>query len=303
MMRNRKLKQLYDFTEADLEANRQGDLTPRQRLVLRGKQKGNQIGAAVLFLLFLGMTLLGIYQLAMYFMNPIGSLPTLWALLAVFGAILTLVIPLASRRESNTLESDLKTGRVEQMAGMGWREKRVVRTRNGGKQTYYYVRVGQFNMGMVTEDVYEAYLSEHYYRLYYLPRSRRVVAVENIDLSEVNAPPQKPKNKNNGDEQIRPGKQISYLVYSLRGQGTYTAAIKWYAAQGQPPKVAWQEQGSDAALLHQQALQHLPKVQSTMQNQGWDITGQKDEGEVAETAAFRRVYTMEHVQVSDGMDG
>ncbi|MFN8371945.1 MAG: hypothetical protein U0694_03595 [Anaerolineae bacterium] len=300
MMRNRKLKQLYDFTEADLEANRQGHLTPRQRLVLQSKNKGNQIGAAVLFLLFLGMALLGIYQVGMYFMNPVGSLPALWTLLAVFGVILTVAIPLASRRESNTLEADLKTGHLEQMAGMGWREKRVVRTRNG-KQTYYYVRVGQFNMGMVSEDVYEAYLSEHYYRLYYLPRSRRVVAVENIDLSEVNAPPQKPKSKNDSNEQTPLSKQTSYLVYSLRGEGTYTAAIKWYAAQGQPPKVAWQQQGSDAQVLHQQALQHLPKVQSDMQNQGWDITTQKDEGEIAETAAFRRVYTMEHV--TDGMDG
>jgi hypothetical protein len=34
-----------------------------------------------------------------------------------------------------------------------------------------------------------------------------------------------------------------------------------------------------------------------MQNQGWEFTNEKDEGEIANKATFRRVYTMERVRV------
>jgi hypothetical protein len=295
---NRKLKSLYGTTEPDLAANRNGEITPRQVQWLHGKRGENQIKGAFLFFLSLGLAAVGGYQSYLYFRNPVGNPPTLWVILLVAGGILAIVLPIAVRREGDNMSEDIKVGRVEQQAGVGWRQKRVVRNKYGS-QTYYYVRVGDFNMGAVDEDTYNAFLSDHCYRVYYLPRSRHIVSVEQIDCSERNAPPPKPKQKNAPEVEMPLNKEISFLVYSLRGQGTYTAAIKWYIAKDKPPKVAWQKQGDDTTTLNQEALQRLPNIANGMQNQGWEVTDEKDEGEISDNATFRRVYTMERVRVEN----
>jgi hypothetical protein len=295
---NRKLKSVYGFNEPDLEANRNGQLTARQVQQLRAIHGQNQVGAAVLFVLSLGCLLLSCYQLLRFFVNPaVGNFP-LWFILAGLSLFGVIIVPIRSRRNNNTLNQDLDEGRIQYTAGVGFREKRVVRTRYGN-QTYFYVRVGDFNMGMVNEDIYDAYLNAHCYRVYYLPRSRHIVSVEMIDCMEMSAPPPQTKAKNTPEAEIPLNKETSFLVYTLRGEGTYDAAIKWYVAKDKPAKVAWQKQSDDVTTLNQEALQRLPKVQREMQNQGWEFTNEKDDGEIANKATFRRVYTMERVRVEN----
>jgi hypothetical protein len=296
-LKNRKLKNVYGFSEPDLEANQHGEITARQVAILHGARSHSQIGAAVLFFLFLGGVLLSAYQMYGFFRNPVGTFPSLWLVLFVLAGALMFIIPIVSRRETDNLDKDIAEGRIEHMAGNASRRKRVVRTRYGN-QTFYYVSVGTFNMGAVSEDIYDAYLNDHCYRVYFLPISKRVIAVEMIDPSEINAP-LKAKNKvapepeYASESEVKSEKETTFLVYSLRGNGTYNASIKWYFAEDQPPKIAWQAQGDDALALHQQASQRLPNVETNMQKRGWQITKQKEEGAVSANASFRRVYTLE----------
>jgi hypothetical protein len=126
-----------------------------------------------------------------------------------------------------------------------------------------------------------------------------------IECLEMDAPPKKEKRIAAVEEivdipALPPAKEVTYLVYSLRGQGTYRAAIKWYTAQDLAPRIAWEQQGNNAHALHQQAISRLPKVTAQLQNRGWQVTSQQDQGSVdTENAAFRQVITLERTKTEN----
>ncbi|MCX7756197.1 MAG: hypothetical protein N2117_13280 [Anaerolineales bacterium] len=158
------------FTLDDLAANREGELTPGQRM----KPLGLVIGGLVMALF-----ILGIVGFMYFLVIPEVELEANFLPLLVFGVVLS-AIGLFSVRNILTGLLDLFFPALKQIQGRVRREKRTSGGRNRST-TYHYVINGQ-NF-RVSPQAYQALVDGWEYRIYYLPRTRKLLSIEVTEVT------------------------------------------------------------------------------------------------------------------------
>ena len=158
------------FPADALEANRAGRLSPQQRNWLRSLAKtwrsnGRTIAgvAAVLGLIVLFLADKGGAERILL---GVGLL-----IVAVFMFVLSLM-------GVDTMDADLRAGKVESVEGAIAKRKQVTHGRNTSTTTYY-IDVKDKQM-VAFRDQYEAAPDAGYVRVYYVPHSLRVVNLERV---------------------------------------------------------------------------------------------------------------------------
>lgn len=164
------LQQAFNFTDADLKANRSGKITRKQiSHVLKSELP------ALFLMLFLLIALSGVFiysveSIVQRFLIFIISAPVFLALYSVLGITLNLY-------------DDLRNGKVAT-------EVNIVHKLNTGsyknpvKWHSYNIKPGEDNPALsVTESGYRILKEGSYYTVNYLPKSRIVLSVEEAPLS------------------------------------------------------------------------------------------------------------------------
>lgn len=275
-MSDARLRFLYGFTADDLNANREGYLTPRQYEDQRAQiwfggfeqwllAAATGIGGAVLLVLALTS-------------RDAGA--------ALFGGVLLLFAAAAAYAgysASRAFRDDLRAGVVARATGQADSRKVVQRTRNG-ERTYYVVRIGALHLGEVSEQVQQAFMHEHCYHVYYLPRSRAVLSGEEIDCFALDAALDKAKKPRG----VPVGETLQ-LVYTLHGESDlFEGTVSVGALR------MWHKTGSQLSELHEDGLSALMTALDGLRGSaGWRVVSKEDAGTVQYPRAdFRRVYTL-----------
>ncbi len=155
------LAKANDFTLEDLQANRQGWMSPRQRAgAIR-----RTIGWFFLLLILAG----GIVGAVLPLVGGFSAL--LLVFLSLAGAALLFLIPLTIARRQ------LRDGRVAIMDGVVGRETKRESNSDGGYSTSYYYVINQQRFS-VTGAAYHALVPGRRYRVYYLPLLNKLVSIE-----------------------------------------------------------------------------------------------------------------------------
>lgn len=164
------LAQANGFTLDDLTANRNGEVTTSQRMKpLAGVLVG--ILVVLMLLAFGGLFFFQVFSNAETGENlPVIVIPVLifgmFALLGgwmVLGGLLDIVFP-----------------SLQQAQGAGRKEKRAGGGRSRSTRYYYVIADKRFP---VTRRAYAALMEGLEYRLYYLPRTQKLVSIEPIDVT------------------------------------------------------------------------------------------------------------------------
>ena len=156
------------FDEADLQANRQGELSPTQvERVKRARRRQSIIAGVLFFALVLIATAL-IYAGQR---NQNQILVSTGLLLIAVNAILVGVMGRAFMR----LGSDLRAGNVEALAGD---VERVLR--RGRQGDNYLIRIGGASLP-VTRDIFQGFRHEAPYRIYRTAHARLLLSAEALD--------------------------------------------------------------------------------------------------------------------------
>jgi len=156
------LSKANDFALEDVQANREGWMSPRQRArVVRGT-----IGA----FFFLSLILVGGIVVAV--LASVGGFsPLLLVSLSLVGTALLFLLPLTSARRQ------LRDGRVAMMDGVVVHEMKRESDSDGGNTTSYYYVINQQKFS-VTGAAYNALVPGLHYRIYYLPHMHKLVSIE-----------------------------------------------------------------------------------------------------------------------------
>ena len=164
------LAQVNSFTLDDLTHNRNGEATPAQRM----KPLGGVILGAVFGLMALAFG--GLFFFQVYPNVDSGeALPALLIPALVLG-IFALV---GGWMFLNGL-LDMSVSSIEQAQGPGRKEKRTSGGKNRSTRYYYVIDGKRFQ---VSRRAYTALLDGIDYRVYYLPRTKRPVSIEPVDVT------------------------------------------------------------------------------------------------------------------------
>jgi len=150
------------FSMADLESNHQGSLSVRQELRLFGYV--SWLGA--LTLLCIGICVWAVQS------QRIGANLVLYVLLSILGLILLLRISWSVIR----IFIDIWNGKVEHTDGL------VTRHIHHARNTLYYTYQINNLKFHVSRSAYNALIEGRQYRVYFAPRSKRLVAIEPLGL-------------------------------------------------------------------------------------------------------------------------
>jgi hypothetical protein len=153
------------FDETDLDANRAGHLTQNQieRLLAESKATSQGLVGVMIFLsvIFLGIGLTGITDPGNSGLAWVMALVWL-GMVALFGSVI---------RDNHRVQDEIQQAQVEAVQG-------PVQCYTGGKNGRYNCRVGDLVFSSIRQEVYIAFRHLDVYTIYYLPRSKRIVAAE-----------------------------------------------------------------------------------------------------------------------------
>ena len=156
-----------NFTEADLQANRQGHLSQAQADRLKRMRRRHVLMAAVLFLA------LALAATALIFLGQQNRN----VILSAAGGLLTVINAVlmgGMGRSYMRIDSDLRGGGVETLAG------EVERTlRRGRQHDYYLLRIDGASLA-VTQDIFLAFQHKAPYRIYRTRLSGALLSAERI---------------------------------------------------------------------------------------------------------------------------
>lgn len=156
-----------NFTEADLQANRQGHLSQSQSDRLKRMRRRHVLMAAVLFL---GLALAATALIFLGQQNRNVILSAAGGLLTVINAVLMG----GMGRSYMRIDSDLRGGGVETLAG------EVERTlRRGRQHDHYLLRIDGASLA-VTQDIFLAFQHKAPYRIYRTRLSGALLSAEPI---------------------------------------------------------------------------------------------------------------------------
>lgn len=158
------------FDQADLAANRSGRSTPRQKNRLIGQAFFSALGG---FMLFIGaiIAFLGFWANSQATLqpNPLTLFcPLAVSLLMVGGVVMLFVQAIHSL-------GDVGSGRVSSAAGPAHKRMGV------GRNANFYVSVRHSPEFQIDHPTYQAFLEGQPYRLYYTPKSHKLLAAEPED--------------------------------------------------------------------------------------------------------------------------
>lgn len=164
------LAQANGFTLDDLAANRNGEVTPAQRM----KPLSQVIGGAIFGLMALAFGGLFFFQVF-----PSADAGEALPAMVISALVLGIFALVGGWMFLNGL-LDIAVSSLEQAQGAGRKEKRT----SGGKSRstrYYYVIDGK--SFQVARRAYTALLEGMDYRIYYLPRTKKLVSIEPVDVT------------------------------------------------------------------------------------------------------------------------
>lgn len=172
-MSSSDLMRVFDCTEDDLEANRAGHLTERQAKRLTATMnKGLLLTAIPMF----GLLII-CWFIAFNLITVAPSRYNKILILALFGLLPTLFWICYFAYEKYRLQSDVKIGKTETIEG---------NVRSWETRSFTYVKVAEkyLNLGAFVNSDLEIYLRDKpkqiQFRVYFVPKSKRVVAMELI---------------------------------------------------------------------------------------------------------------------------
>lgn len=156
------LAETLNFTEEDLQANRNGRLSEEQQRRLSAQSGCSIVGSA---LVVLGLAGAGFWMLALGW----------WQLAAVF-FVLAVVIGLLNRAGRGGFRAEINAGTVAIAAGEITLSANEIANPNGGV-VEYLLQVND-EVFVIPRDAFAAFEDNAVYRVYYLPQSRIVLSAE-----------------------------------------------------------------------------------------------------------------------------
>jgi hypothetical protein len=164
------LAQANNFTLDDLERNRSGEITLAQRM----KPLGQVAGGALFGLMSLPFG--GLFFLQVFPNVDSGdALPAM-----VIPALVLGIFALVGGWMFLNGLLDMSVSSIEQAQGPGRKEKRTSGEKNRSTRYYYVIDGKSFQ---VSRRAYTALLEGIDYRIYYLPRTKKMVSIEPIDVT------------------------------------------------------------------------------------------------------------------------
>jgi len=164
------LAQANHFTIEDLEHNRNGEVTQAQRMKPLGQViMGGFFG--LIALVFGGLFFFPAWSNA-------GRSDAMAAML-IPAVVVGIFLLVSGWMVINGL-LDMSISTLDQVEGSGYKEKRTSRGKNRST-SYYYVIGGQ--SFQVNRTAYTALIDNLNYRVYYLPRTKKLVSIEPIDVT------------------------------------------------------------------------------------------------------------------------
>jgi FtsH-binding integral membrane protein len=160
----RALAQTNHFTDRDLERNREGRLSGRQRRAMLGDFWRNLLLTLVLWALSIGITAVSVIK---HDKDPLGTLAAALFLVLIGSFFLA---------SSYSDLMDFLYGRAEYAVGSGDKYTRTSHSSRSG-HTHYYYRIDTMSFE-VSIPAYNALVTGLDYRLYYAPRTLRLLSIE-----------------------------------------------------------------------------------------------------------------------------
>ena len=157
------------FVDADLQANRNGELSPSQRNRLLRKALSGAI--PVFFGVLFGLALILPSLIA-------GNLPENFASLAVPLAMMAYFLVSGGRSIYRNL-SDAFSGALETVQGVAAKSSEQRSSGRSRRRVYLY-NIGNLNFE-VPQGAYQALIDGLEYRAYYVPRTRQLLSIEPLD--------------------------------------------------------------------------------------------------------------------------
>ncbi len=150
MSANEKLQRYFNFTQSDLQANRQGRVTEEQRLTL--KDRTRRFNSKVLIVLFF-VVAIGVGA-SLYVGRLAGGSGGFSISTAMLGPIITVIIMTAYLVNRSRKKSDFSLQKAEGTVNFVWVEERVRNHSNAGP-AYKTVRSLQMRVGGTSFNVRE----------------------------------------------------------------------------------------------------------------------------------------------------
>lgn len=163
------LAQANGFTLEDLAANRNGEVTSSQRM---------KPLAGVLIGMLIGLAALAFGSLLFFQVFPNVEAGEALTVMVVPALVLGVFVLIGGWMVVGGL-LDMSVSSLEQAQGPGRKEKRTSRGKN--RSTYYYYVIGGKSF-RVTRRAYTALMDGLDYRIYYLPRTKKLVSIEPLDI-------------------------------------------------------------------------------------------------------------------------
>lgn len=180
---NRKLAQAFDFTPADLQANRNGLLAPPQEKRLIQTRQIRGCGQRAAHLALGGTILVFVGVILFASLNSPGFQPALPYLL--FGVTLFAGIFLAALILGAIRSQDLKTGRISVAEGeaAGFSTKDIKSKSGRVLGTAYFVNIGRTRFRLATPAQFETFQPGRNYRIFYIkdPPTHIILSAEITD--------------------------------------------------------------------------------------------------------------------------
>ena len=161
------------FTPAALEANQSGRLSDDQRKQWRSVSRGNRKGE-----LSIAAVLVVIGLLVAFAPGP-AKYATVKPIIGAVCLVIAAVLVLRAVTGTDSITEDVRAGRVESVDGAITKAHITTHGSRGSSTTTHYFDVAGKRME-VWMSMYEAAPDAGYVRVYYMPRSRRVVNFERL---------------------------------------------------------------------------------------------------------------------------
>jgi len=163
--RNKKLSQVFHFTSADLNLNKQGKIAESQKANVDKYRKGRVI-SLVAFGVMGGLFLLGLLAVGISTLFNPGDNTIRYA---IMGALAVALLAMGGGAANFYIRSrDLISGSIGQAEGTAKRTSREARDEDGSYGIVYFVKLGSKQFRFISEEQHNAFEESENYRLYYV---------------------------------------------------------------------------------------------------------------------------------------
>jgi hypothetical protein len=163
--RNKKLSQVFHFTSADLNLNKQGKIAESQKANVDKYRKGRVI-SLVAFGVMGGLFLLGLLGVGISTLFNPGDNTIRYS---IMGALAVALLAMGGGAANFYIRSrDLISGSISQAEGTAKRTSSEARDEDGSYGIVYFVKLGSKQFRFISEEQHNAFEESENYRLYYV---------------------------------------------------------------------------------------------------------------------------------------